>query len=76
MKHAQEALALADVAGAAGANERSAAEHIINAIILTRGDAKAAEPRLREMLTRDLAQYGEASRRRYRGLHAARHDLR
>jgi serine/threonine-protein kinase len=59
--HANEALALAESVGAAGASERSAAEHVINAIMVSRGDAKTAEPRLREMLARDRALYGEDS---------------
>jgi len=60
-KHASEALDLAKKAGASGAEEASAALHTMNAILVSRGDSKLAEPQLRATLASDLATYGEQS---------------
>jgi tetratricopeptide (TPR) repeat protein len=57
--HATQARALAQSAGAAGADEASAARHMINQITVGRGDAKLAEPELRATLASDLARFGE-----------------
>ncbi|HKE49324.1 MAG TPA: serine/threonine-protein kinase, partial [Rhodanobacteraceae bacterium] len=55
--HAREALTLATAADAV--DEASEAQHMINQIMVVRGDAKAAEPQLRATLAADLARLGE-----------------
>jgi tetratricopeptide (TPR) repeat protein len=57
--HASQARALAQSAGAAGADEASAARHMLNQITVGGGDAKLAEPELRATLASDLARFGE-----------------
>ncbi|HEY6985883.1 MAG TPA: protein kinase [Rhodanobacteraceae bacterium] len=58
-EHATQAYALAEAAGPSAAEEQSQAEHEINRIILNRGDAQEAEPKIRATLARDIARFGE-----------------
>ena len=57
--HASLALKLAESAGPAGAREASDARHMMNGILVWRGDAKLAEAPLRETLAADRARHGE-----------------
>ncbi|HKE48189.1 MAG TPA: serine/threonine-protein kinase [Rhodanobacteraceae bacterium] len=59
--HASLALRLAESAGAAGTREASDARHMMNGLLVWRGDANLAEQPLRETLAADQARYGEVS---------------
>ncbi len=59
--HAEQSLAAAMSVGSAGLREQSEARHAMNKILVARGDAKIAEPKLRKTLTSDLAAFGDSS---------------
>ena len=59
--HAEQSLAFAQRAGHAGTNEASEARRILAQARIGQGNAKDAEPLLREALASDRAEYGERS---------------